>query len=684
MAATVVGAVAADNNGAAGTNPTVTLPTTGATAIADGDVVVLLPTALPADAGTPTPTGGTGWRELVATQTQGTIKAAVHARTWRTGDPTTLSAPWSAGSRFQTIAAVWLRGTTLDALSAGVVTARASTTSRFSYGAPVEAAADELVLTLGWERTTATETALTSLTGADLVLFKPGNGDASNSVVVAQRTTTAAGATPQVEIQYPNGQNTNAAALQLRAPTAQATAPTTPPATPTASPWVSSTAPTALQCGWLTTNLTAGRASARLASAPDVEVAGADVVVAASGWATARLTGLQADTAYRVVLLPTGSATPLGAVTARTTAATLRRSVVVTSSCQRTGSDHVVFDRLRAEGADFFAHQGDIHYADTGVEATWRDAFARSLTAPRMAALLATTAMPFAWDNHDTGGNGSNGTDPWAGFAPAAVRELMGTADQRSSKGLERTWVHAGVRYVQPDRWAYRDDQDDASTATKTMFGAEQLAWFLDLLSNAPEPVIVWLSGFPLYDIASGRWGSYPVERNKIRDHIAALPAAQRAKIVAVGGDSHAVHADSGANALFGVPSLNASPLDQSGGLPSATWDIGNINVPDDRGYFSRLTFDPAARVNHLRMTWDAVQDDGAVVMTWSKDFPTGSSPWSRWDGTREVRLDLAGVWDGAAIRPLTFDSLAPVGAAAATTYPSETTFPSDSTYPEA
>jgi hypothetical protein len=451
---------------------------------------------------------------------------------------------------------------------------------------------------------------------------------------------------------------------------------TAPVAATVTTVWSSEPSQTALSLGWTTSGVTSARAVLSTNSSLTSPTYSPTLTPSASGNVAYRFTGLLPSTTYYVGIETNGTLNANGRGNYKTLAATIGNSVVVAGSCNVTGSTHAVFTRIKTIAPDFFCHMGDLHYSDTNVEATWRAGLKSSLESTTIKPMLQTVTMPYDWGQHDAGGVGSDKDDPWRTFAPAAIRELA-HKDQFTSTldvALTRTWVHAGVRYIEIDRMAWRNDPNDVESSGKVMLGSAQRNAVVGWLQSAAEPAIIVFDGFPHYSLpqTGGQWGSYSTEAATLGAAIAALPAAQRDKIVFIGADSHAIHADSGANAMWACPNLCASPLDQTpNGTAPGTWSVGNTAATATRGYFSRLTFTYAAATNQLSMVWDAVRDDGTVVMTWSKTFGTtvstdgwikdpaatgGKRPFVRHrnpaenedvDGGSFSQLEFAGTYDG-------------------------------------
>lgn len=219
-----------------------------------------------------------------------------------------------------------------------------------------------------------------------------------------------------------------------------------------------------------------------------------------------------------------------------------------------------------------------------------------------------------------------DGTDSTSGYQVAGFPGLGGAVSGSNPSGMSvkfEDYALSGTAQVGTD-WK----------VGKSMLGDEQRTWFLDTLASATEPLIVWFSSFPLYGdyLGNGRWGNYRREAAIIGDWLEARPEV-KAKIVAIGGDSHNVRADDGTNTMWGIPSLNASPLDRDGdqdGEPEGDWNIVNHRASAGtsptvtKGYYSLLDF--AWDGETLGFTWTAMQEGGTQIATWSADYTSAGS----------------------------------------------------------
>lgn len=324
--------------------------------------------------------------------------------------------------------------------------------------------------------------------------------------------------------------------------------------------------------------------------------------------------------------------------------------VAITGSCQFTGSNHPVFDRISEESAAFISHMGDMHYADATTEGAWRIAMEQSLTAPRFRDMLSHTPLIWSPDNHDRiivqeGGEGNSlnygSTDP---LTQASWKVFAGADGWASPDGLGRTWSVGRVRFVQTDMWSERDDPDAGTATTPTFLGETQKAWLKSTLEASTEQVIVWLTAWTARNHTNGRWNSFPDESSDLEAWIDAHPDI-KSRMILIGGDSHSLQADDGSRTgtayrFNGIPSLNISGFNRSSdsGDASATeWSIANTSLrqpgdpESDWGGYSRLTFtDDGSRIE---MLWEGVRVDSAgtpdVMATFSKSFGSSAQPWT-------------------------------------------------------
>lgn len=362
----------------------------------------------------------------------------------------------------------------------------------------------------------------------------------------------------------------------------------------------------------------------------------------ASGRGAVEFTGLTPGTNYTVTFEVAGVEQTDVSLSARTLRSGVSSFVAVTGSCMFTGSTHPIFDRIADDNPDFWTIQGDIHYQDSTTESGWWSGMVTSLNAFRsLPRKMVTRWTP---DNHDT-----IRTTPLGGNAPGLPpvwKQIAGTSNWASSDSLGQAWMNGRVLFIQSDLRSARDNYQ-ADPAPLKLMGNAQKTWFKNLLTSAETDdgvaLIVWLPTWIGLQQGSGRWGSYPEEYAEINAHIQSL-AKVKSHLVMVGGDTHALWADSGARswtetAFPGIPSLNISGYNRA--APAEAFfipDIANDTIMPsgaeaDWGAYSRLTITDSG--SDLDFLWEGVRVNAAgvpdVMSSWSNTYTTDTSsqPWS-------------------------------------------------------
>lgn len=390
---------------------------------------------------------------------------------------------------------------------------------------------------------------------------------------------------------------------------------------------------------------TVSAANAKLYRAGVLQATRAYTVDSSSKWGNTTFNDLLPGTEYVIVPEVAGTERTDYSVTVRTLPTAPISFRFVTGSCQFTGSNHPVWDRIKADAPLFIGHQGDLHYGDATTEAGWRLAHESSLTTSRFMALAAISPINWTMDNHDrvitnpTGtGTGLNlgETDP---ATQLGWRKLAGSTDFSSSDTIGRTWVAGRVRFIATDMWSVRDD-GDGDPAPRTFLGATQKAWFKNVLDTAEEPIIVWFAQWTARNNANGRWNSFPEESAELEAYIDARPGV-KSRMIMIGGDSHSLQADDGSRPstgmrFAGIPSLNMSGFNRSGdaGDGGTGWSIANegMRVPGDSesnwGGYSRVNITDTGS-DTVTFSWEAVRVNSVgtsdVMATFTKSFAADS-----------------------------------------------------------
>jgi glycerophosphoryl diester phosphodiesterase len=168
----------------------------------------------------------TGWTALYNMKSTGTLNTAVFTKKRLAGD-TGYTFTFGGSTTSGKIAVMWVRG----AADTGWVIPTDGRYRANSGGTvnniadPITVAANTMALVISTERTTATESNITSMTGATPWFFVPQNGTTQiETISVGSVLSSAGGATPSVTITYPNTQASNGWAVQLGIPIAPAPA----------------------------------------------------------------------------------------------------------------------------------------------------------------------------------------------------------------------------------------------------------------------------------------------------------------------------------------------------------------------------------------------------------------------------------------------------------------------------
>ncbi|UQS94813.1 hypothetical protein SEA_LESNORAH_47 [Microbacterium phage LesNorah] len=618
--------------------------------IVAGDLLIELYLAGSASANT-TDSVAKGWWRYAA-QAFNTRSFAIYARIYNPADAAsvyTLTQAASANSKYIAFAikdhgvtaegdlqigTAWLRGD--NGGSQGPITAPSITTP----------GADRLVLALlGEASNTVGGYTVSQASGFTNVVDAPEGGTAGVDIEYLtsfQKVQSAAGATGTFILTFGAAVSLNGLGIQMSIPPAAAPLPTI------GARLATNPTDTSVTVGVDVANGTHVQAylyqGATLVTLREFDVD------ATSGWGHATFTNLTPDTGYTVQFVVDGNELVSQALSVRTLpeATGAASFVMVTGSCQFTGSNHPVFDAILADQPRVFAHMGDLHYADATTAAAWRAGVETSLAAPRMKNLLGQIPMTWTWDNHDriiTNGGGAGTALNLGTTDPATnteARKLFGSDGMGTADSFGRAWWMGRVLFIQTDQWTNKDDPDDGVDEYKSFLGTAQREWFMDTLEllGGGAAAIVWLCQWTGQNHANGRWNSFPGETDALEQFFN-VNLWLKEKLVMIGGDSHSLQVTDGTRTAAqgqrfeGVPNFNISGFNRSSdaGQGGAGWLVDqplrtSAQPEADWGGYSRIT----------------VEDDGLVLtMTWEG-----------------VRVNSAGATDVMDTRTLTFGELPP------------------------
>lgn len=256
------------------------------------------------------------------------------------------------------------------------------------------------------------------------------------------------------------------------------------------------------------------------------------------------------------------------------------------SSCARVGSNGSVFDTIRGHDPLLFLITGDFHYSNitTNDLDALLDTMDSQLEQPAQQALYSNSPVAYVWDDHDYGGDGADGASAARPAAVASYRYSVPHYDLPDDDGaIYQAFTIGRVRFIITDTRSQRSPAADPDGPGKTMLGADQLAWFKQLLldANGAYPLIVWVNPDPwIAEAAPGAdtWGGYATERRAIADFIADNNIEGLAML---SGDAHMLAIDDGTNSDYssegsgGFPVMHAAPLDKHSSLKGGPYSEG-------------------------------------------------------------------------------------------------------------
>ncbi len=329
------------------------------------------------------------------------------------------------------------------------------------------------------------------------------------------------------------------------------------------------------------------------------------------------LSGLTADTEYQFRFLDAdGAPVDAEARTFRTFPAPGQPASFrfVVASCARD-ADSPVFSATLRQGARFFLHTGDFHYADIAKNDVrlFRRAFDSHLVAPRLRAMLASVPLIYLWDDHDYGPNDSDKTSPSREASLRNYRQLVPhhpLADAADSDApIDQAFSVGRVRFILSDLRSQRDP------AARRMMNAAQDAWLrAEFLAarDSGHALIFWVSSVPWNGspVPGDRWQGYVEQRAEIADFIKANGLVGRVAILS--GDAHMTAIDDGRSSDFAtdggapIPVFQAGPLANRGSYKAGPYSHG-----------ARYKSGRDERLHHFGLV--DIDDDGQRIrVTWS------------------------------------------------------------------
>lgn len=331
---------------------------------------------------------------------------------------------------------------------------------------------------------------------------------------------------------------------------------------------------------------------------------------------TFALSGLRPDTAYHYDVLLGAGAAPVAQGRLRTfpregTAASFR---IVASGDAKTGSNHGVFDAIRAEDPLLFVHLGDLHYEDIkdddGIK--YIQAYQRVLNQSRQAALYRNVPIAYTWDDHDYSHNNANSE----AIGRIVARQMYVAcvphypiAEPGFDRAIYQAFTIGRVRFLLSDCRSERTKE--------TMLGAAQKQWLEDelLRSRDQHPLVVWMNTVPWIAKAGEKsWDRWHQERSEIAGFIESQGIRNLCMLSA---DAHMLAIDDGSNNRppnggGGFPVFQASPLDRSGSVKGGPYSHKPLTAGGGQYGVMKVT-DTGDRVT---VRWEGRRAGSGVLMS--------------------------------------------------------------------
>lgn len=221
---------------------------------------------------------------------------------------------------------------------------------------------------------------------------------------------------------------------------------------------------------------------------------------------------------------------------------------------------------------DFFLHLGDLHYQNIGYPdpnaflAMYDTVFAETTHRE----FFSQVPLVYLWDDHDTGPDGADRTNPAKSAAQSAYRTAIPSHPlPAGDEGpIYRSFRWGRCQFIVTDNRSEMSRVDATDNVNKTVLGDSQKAWFkqevLKANVDASCKAIFWVQSFSFTGTNYGgdNWQSYQTERRELCDFFFEHDVR---RMFILAGDMHAQAVDDGRHSDF---KTEASPFGDGGGYP--------------------------------------------------------------------------------------------------------------------
>lgn len=393
-------------------------------------------------------------------------------------------------------------------------------------------------------------------------------------------------------------------------------------------------------------------------------------------------TGLTADTDYWWQWECDGVLTgPIGTAHTYPTPGSAVSFSFAATSCMNNEVDGATLETLRAFTGPggrrplFWTQQGDYHY-DTRTAANDESIFLSAYrnqanASPKLRQLLREVPIAYTFSDHDFNASNCSGGVASAPAVQSVYRKYFSsyTLPDSGTKAVYQTWAVGRVRFIMTDGRSYASPDTDADGASKTKLGSEQLAWLLDLLDNATEPVIMWfhedawsngphtggdnvahtfMGSPPQENNSDDTWEAYAYNRGLILPHLAGK------HVYYIHGDLHGLAGDDGTNTPGNLPVACISPIDQASYLGNGVYSQGTYPTTDNVASQKQFGWcNVTDNGSNIVIDYSGIDSGGVQRISMHTVFSLYVNPVTYWDGTTE-HSTVVSEWDGTTENPAT------------------------------
>jgi alkaline phosphatase D len=244
-----------------------------------------------------------------------------------------------------------------------------------------------------------------------------------------------------------------------------------------------------------------------------------------------------------------------------------------------------------------------------------------------MRTMASMVPFAFMWDDHDFGPDNS---DKNASGKPASLlvyRERIPHYPVGTGP-IQQAFSVGKVRFILTDLRSEREPNSTTDSASKTMMGTEQKAWFKSelLAAKSTHDLTIWVSTVPYVAAATSggdHWGGFTTERTEIADY---LKSNGISNIFIISGDAHCLAANNGLNADYAtgggmpIPEALASPLDGDDTKPKGgPWSEGTYMPPLGENVYGLVEI--SYPTNKVKLTYRGIDNKQVERLTYAKEW---------------------------------------------------------------